>query len=148
MGLKNQQQTYNNGFVTEFNENDKDDSIQSPCCLYMSNFMIYFWVQLLLSVVLVTLYTLLTVVMGHNECRFDADLYDDEEPDEDEKPKKPEDLPNVTTTVQLCLMAGLTLHVLIFITNIYFEPHWRYYTAKKNKNGFMAQQDESRRMQL
>lgn len=104
----------------------------------MSNFMIYFWVQMFISVALVTLYTLLTVIMGHNECRFDAEKFDGDV-DPNAKPKKPEDLPNVTTTVQLCFMVGLTLHVLIFITNIYFEPHWRYYTAKANKGGFMAQ---------
>lgn len=101
--------------------------------------MAFFWLQLCLSVVLVTIYILLTFVMGHNECRYDSAFYADPEDDE-VKPKKLEDQPNVTTTIQICFMAGLVLHVLIFFINIYFEPSWRYYTGKNNqKDNFMQQ---------
>ena len=51
-------------------EHMHDQDAAPVCYLYMANYMLFFWIQLALSVVLITFYILLTLVMGHNECRY------------------------------------------------------------------------------
>ena len=96
----------------------------------------------MLSVAAVTFYAILTLAMGHNECRFDKPPPppddDDDEEEDDPKITDPAKLPNVTSTVQLCFMVGLSLHVLLFFVVIFFETHWRYYLGERSKQGFMA----------
>ena len=94
--------------------NDEDDRL-ACCLLYMANYMLFFWIQLALSIVLITFYVLLTLFMGHNECRYQK-VNDDKAP----PPVDPSKLPNVTSTMQLCFIIGLSLHVLIFLNDIYF----------------------------
>ena len=98
---------------------------KNPFVLFIMNFMTYWIVQTLLSVVLVTGYAILSLVMEHNVCRFDKSQYFDDpwlEVHDD-----PEKYPNVTITVQICFIVGLILHVLLFFLNVFYEPHFRFF---------------------
>lgn len=41
----------------------------------------------------------------------------------------------MTPTVQLCFIVGLTLHVLLFILNVYFEPQIRFFKVEIKTGG-------------
>ena len=50
----------------------------------------------------------------------------------------PEKYPNVTSTLHVGFIIGLTLHVVLFLLNVFYEPHFHYY---KWENQEPAQSD-------
>lgn len=58
--------------------NDKANPGTSVPVLYLTNFMTYWMTQTLLSVVFITGYAILSIVMEHNVCRFDRAVYVDD----------------------------------------------------------------------
>ena len=79
---------------------------------------------------MVTGYAILSLVMEHNVCRFNRADYEDDPDAKFPIHDDPEKYPDVTPTLQLCFIIGLTLHSLLFILGVYFEPHFRYYKAE------------------
>ena len=52
----------------------------------------------------------------------------------------------MTSTVHLCFIIGLSLHVLIFLNDTYFQTYLRYSKGdNSSKGGFMEAEDELRR---
>ena len=101
---------------------------------------------------MLALYAVLTVgMLPRSDCHFDRSLYDSSKPNMLTS-KTLTQMPNLASSVQLSFVIALTLHMLLFIVDVFFEPHLFYFTLKQlneagGKKDFLAEEDPRKKRQ-